>query len=1023
MPGLGPVADALAAPFLDPGSRTWWVALVLAAGVAVAVQGGARAAWTATWGGLWTRSGRLDVELLVSRQLLRALGALPAGGAGLGVAFTVTRTLDDLFGAPKLHVPAASLAVLYTVALFVAWDLSRYALHRAMHEVPALWAFHQVHHSASRLTPLTFHRLHPVESLLYAARGALVTGVVAGLFFWGFRGAATPWTLLGVHAVGLVFDAVSGNLRHSEVGWTWGRVERWLLSPAQHQVHHGADPAFHGTNYGTWLALWDRLGGTWRAGDVTPDRYGVDDRNHDDGLVSAWLGPFVQLSRGVRRWGLLGAAPAAAAQEVAPTPPPDEPAYTIVVTDDDGVPTVAGSAQVLTEADLRRFDHDDIHRVLSSVPGVTVREEDGFGLRPNIGIRGVSSDRSSKIALLDDGVPLSPAPYAAPAAYYFPLTSRIVGVEVFKGPAAIQHGPQTVGGAVNLRSREVPREGTDGGVDIGVGLRETVRSHGWVGGGGRRGGWLLEAAQLGSGGFKQLPSGGPTGFSRYELVGKGVVDRIGGGATRRSVELRAGLSGEHSYETYLGLSPSDAAQTPYLRYAASDGDEMTWTRTEAVATWRMRRSDAWDARVTAYHHRLDRVWTKLNGFADGPSLHDLLVRDPTSAEARGWHDLLTGARDGAGPEDALMRGTNDRLLENAGVDGRLRFELGTAARGATVELGSRLHHDHVERLHTEAPHTMREGRLVPDDVDPTVLLDAVTTATASASHAIVEARFGDVTLSPGTRVEVVRTTRADEALPIEKAQIRATMLPGLGGTALVAPDVRLYGGVHRGMSPVAPGQPSDVRPELAWNAEFGARASRGPVYAELGGFASDYQNLVGQCTLSGGCEGDATDRQFNGGRARVVGLEGIVKGEPALGAVTVPFEVTWATTHGAFRTGFVSDFPQFGTVAAGDRLPYVPLHQGAARAGVSHRRGAVDVGATWRSGMLDAAGVVGDGTPTVPSLLLVDASARVTLSPTVTATIRATNLTNRRSVVSWQPYGARPTAPPQVVVGVRFDPR
>ena len=67
-----------------------------------------------------------------------------------------------------------------------------------------------------------------------------------------------------------------------------------------------------------------------------------------------------------------------------------------------------------------------------------------------ISVAGANSDRSAKITLMEDGVLLAPAPYSAPAAYYFPLTTRLTGVEVFKGPASIQYGPNTIGGAMNL---------------------------------------------------------------------------------------------------------------------------------------------------------------------------------------------------------------------------------------------------------------------------------------------------------------------------------------------------------------------------------------------------------------------------------------------------------------------------------------------------------------------------------------------------------------------------------------------
>ena len=100
--------------------------------------------------------------------------------------------------------------------------------------------------------------------------------------------------------------------------------------------------------------------------------------------------------------------------------------------------TATGSAVIIDGTQLDLYEFDDIHRVLQSVPGVYIREEDGYGLRPNIGLRGATSERSSKIAIMEDGVLIAPAPYAAPAAYYFPMMSRMSKVEVFKGPSAIK---------------------------------------------------------------------------------------------------------------------------------------------------------------------------------------------------------------------------------------------------------------------------------------------------------------------------------------------------------------------------------------------------------------------------------------------------------------------------------------------------------------------------------------------------------------------------------------------------------
>ena len=130
----------------------------------------------------------------------------------------------------------------------------------------------------------------------------------------------------------------------------------------------------------------------------------------------------------------------------------------VVVGVDTDLQDISGSVAILDETDLDAFDYVDLGKLLSAVPGVYVRGEDGFGLRPNIGIRGAAAERSQKITLMKDGVLITPAPYSAPAAYYVPNVSRIAAVEVLKGPAAIRYGPHTVGGTINFLSPNIPED-------------------------------------------------------------------------------------------------------------------------------------------------------------------------------------------------------------------------------------------------------------------------------------------------------------------------------------------------------------------------------------------------------------------------------------------------------------------------------------------------------------------------------------------------------------------------------------
>ena len=161
------------------------------------------------------------------------------------------------------------------------------------------------------------------------------------------------------------------------------------------------------------------------------------------------------------------------AKPKSPEPMPELREVTVRYTPED-IFRMGGSVQALDQEQLEKNQYDDPNAVLLQVPGVYIRQEDGFGLRPNIGLRGTNPNRSSKVTLMEDGVLFGPAPYSAPAAYYFPMMARITGVEVFKGPASLHYGPQTVAGAINYVSRPVP-EAPRGQIELSYGRFQTIR--------------------------------------------------------------------------------------------------------------------------------------------------------------------------------------------------------------------------------------------------------------------------------------------------------------------------------------------------------------------------------------------------------------------------------------------------------------------------------------------------------------------------------------------------------------------
>jgi Fe(3+) dicitrate transport protein len=91
---------------------------------------------------------------------------------------------------------------------------------------------------------------------------------------------------------------------------------------------------------------------------------------------------------------------------------------TIIGSKED-LKNLAGSGAIISNEDLQKAMDTDIQKILSAVPGLYMRTEEGYGLRPNISIRGTAIERSGKITIMEDGVLVAPAPYTASSAYYF----------------------------------------------------------------------------------------------------------------------------------------------------------------------------------------------------------------------------------------------------------------------------------------------------------------------------------------------------------------------------------------------------------------------------------------------------------------------------------------------------------------------------------------------------------------------------------------------------------------------------
>ena len=189
---------------------------------------------------------------------------------------------------------------------------------------------------------------------------------------------------------------------------------------------------------------------------------------------------------------------------------------------------------------------------------------------------------------------------------------------------------------------------------------------------------------------------------------------------------------------------------------------------------------------------------------------------------------------------------------------------------------------------------------------------------------------------------------------------------------------------------------------------------------EVVGFFNDYENLLGQCSFSGGCNGETIDQQYNGGSVWIYGVESLLSTQIAITEqFSLPILATYTLNQSSFRSDFFSSFHQFGSVSSGDALPYLATHQASLSLGIQTGKFTWGNNLSYRSKMLDAAGTFDSGELEIPELFLWESAVNVILPNRFVLYASGSNLRNNTSVTSWRPFGARTVAPRQIMLGVK----
>jgi Fe(3+) dicitrate transport protein len=616
----------------------------------------------------------------------------------------------------------------------------------------------------------------------------------------------------------------------------------------------------------------------------------------------------------------------------------------IISSSEEARAVVPGAMTKVDAAALQALDPIGMQEALAYVPGVYGLADDGMGqTRMSVGIRGLQPRRTQRVLVMEDGVPIQPAPYVFSPLYYNPPIERIREVEVIKGSAAIRHGPQTMGGVINYVTSR-PRRRTPGGtLQLTGGTNRYVSAFSEIGGFGTD--TVRPQVQL----LAKRGDGFRENNDFVQLNGTAKLQaQIG---ANRSLYLKTNVDYERMNATYTGLTPYTFRNDP--SFNPKDDDFYRIFRASVDAIYERRFSDRVEGTTTLYANVFDRPWWREK---------DVFVRasdfENPEADIEPVSPSTPGPLVRVGISDAVDDDLNDPYFGNertfyvGGVEQSLDIRHGLFGQAASLEVGGRLHWERFRddrKISDEVG--VREGvffRGDPSDPESLEIVGGSSTyeTTALALYALEEITWGRLRLSPGVRLEVFEQSRIDRlAGSTYRDKTSVVPLPGFGfnldlgryaaGPALGESQFWLFGGIHRGYTPpssatfqiVGFDPPTaadeaddgfDLRAEKSWNTELGLRGRTGIGRFEATGFYLYVEDLVG----------GRTSFQQNLGVVQSYGVEaqGTLDGSTLLGplpTVNVSYTYLQSEVVRGIVPGAIDGVP---ADISGNALPAAPNH-------------------------------------------------------------------------------------------------
>ena len=638
-----------------------------------------------------------------------------------------------------------------------------------------------------------------------------------------------------------------------------------------------------------------------------------------------------------------------------------------------------GSVAVITKEAISLAQPLSAQDALKIVPGITVREEEGYGFIPNIGLRGLNPNRSQKLLVLEDGVPVAPSLFISNESYYSPRIERMEGIEVLKGAAGLRYGPTTIGGVINYQTKK-PEDG--------VVVTGKVGSHGYqllgLDAGGR------SASGDAVGGISLVTSEGDgfrnNGFKMNDVVVKGGM-ALG---DRQYLSAKFTHYSNDVNTSYVGLRPNEYRDTPTKNPATSD--YFLSERNSVDINHEIELNANAKIKTLMYWSQLQRDYWR----------RPVDSRSANGTEFEACGQVGTYCMVGAA-----------RRFDMAGVDSRLFLNHNTWGLLNETELGVRVHTEsrRNKTLSSTTDANARTGTLTADQDSK-----ANSFALYGQNRFVVNDRLA---ITPGLRIESYTQEDKNLLTSVAGKTNNTEFVPGVGATWQLTPQAQLFTGVFRGFSPamlsqsIIGGVDQRLDAERSVNIEVGVRGKLENGHYELTAFQMDFSNqIVNQAASSG-------VTQTNAGQTLNQGLEGLLMMELGQGwSSDANFTYLPTANYNSNRTGSTDN-------VYGNRLPYAP--ELTTNLGLAYKRDALTTrlsGSYVSSQFSDAVNTVTEDSSgrygRIPSYVVVNLSARYQLNPKTSLFAAVRNLGDKKYIASRNPDGIFPGAVRNFEVGMSY---